>query len=177
MHILWKYLEVGSKEKTHVFHSYIVSLQWWFRQKTYQLTLTSLTSPTTVDTHYWTILKCQEKTLLFFTLEPKLLECALFVLFVIAKISTPLTFRRSDSWLDNSSTNDFDDVMLASWWNVCFILPLTSTWQGRYIDITGANITIIPEGNDLSTTVQHSSRDTARNVTIVCHLLALLLVQ
>ena len=109
--------------------------------------------------HYWTILKCQEKTLLFFTLEPKLLECALFVLFVIAKISAPLTFRRSDSWLDNSSTNDFDDVMLASWWNVCFILPLTSTLQGRYIDITGANLTIILDGNDLSTTVQHSSRD------------------
>ena len=33
----------------------------------------------------------------------------------------------SDSWLDRSSTNDFDDVMMASWWNWCCFFPLSST--------------------------------------------------
>ncbi len=33
----------------------------------------------------------------------------------------------SNSWLDSSSTNHFDDVMMASWWNGCYFFPLIST--------------------------------------------------
>ena len=30
----------------------------------------------------------------------------------------------SDSWLDSSSTNAFDDIMMASWWNGCCCFPI-----------------------------------------------------
>ena len=64
----------------------------------------------------------------------------------------------SDSWLDSSSTNAFDDVMMASWWNGCCCFLINFNIAMTFPGLAS------PVGNDMSTTVQHSCNDpTVRN--------------